>query len=86
MRKNPPIEIAKKITHVLSQYMPHDILAVMASEYEGRMESSHSKAEREFWLKSSRACKNLSSGTLKWLEQATQKVRKHKRRSVRRRR
>lgn len=45
---------------------PDDILHEMSVIYEQFSVQSTTEAEVEFWLKTSKACANLSGGTEKW--------------------
>jgi len=51
------------------KYKPDDILYELSMLYEEFSIGSTSEAEIEFWLKCSKACGNLSSGTEKWLSE-----------------
>lgn len=48
------------------KFRPDDILHEMSVLYEEYSVGARSEEEVEFWLKCSRACGNLSSGTEKW--------------------
>lgn len=49
------------------KWKPDDILYELSMMYEELSIRSTSEAEIEFWLKCSKATKNLSSGMEKWL-------------------
>lgn len=57
------------IERLTSNYKPDDILHEMSVAFEDFSIKASSEAEVEFWLKCSRACGNLSSGTEKWLDE-----------------
>lgn len=61
----------KKLVNTISKlsrtYRPSEILSELSSVYEEYSAASTTEAEVDYWLKCSRACGNLSSGTEKWL-------------------
>lgn len=68
--------MAKKASHQKLQsivkrlsrtFPPDDILHELSVVYDEYSAGASSEAEVEFWLKCSRACGNLSSGTEKWM-------------------
>lgn len=59
--------LVSSINKLSRTFRPDQILAELSATYEEYSASSTTEAEVEYWLKCSRACKNLSSGTEKWL-------------------
>jgi hypothetical protein len=57
------------IGRLTRKFKPDDILHEMSVRYEEYSIASNTEAEVEFWLKTSKACGNLSSGTEKWLDE-----------------
>ena len=55
------------IARLTRKFKPDAILHEMAVVYEEYSAAGDTEAEVEFWLKCSKACSNLSSGTEKWL-------------------
>lgn len=60
-------ELVSIVNRLSRKYRPSEILAELSAVYEEYSAASDTEAEVEYWLKTSRACKNLSSGTEKWL-------------------
>ena len=59
--------LVSNISRLSRSFRPDQILAELSAVYEEYSAASTTEAEVEYWLKCSRACKNLSSGTEKWL-------------------
>jgi hypothetical protein len=60
------------VGRLMRKFKPDDILHEMSVVAEEYSLGSETEAEGEFWLKTSRACSNLSSGTEKWLAEAAE--------------
>jgi hypothetical protein len=56
----------------MRKFRPDDILHEMSVISEEYSAASTTEGEVEYWLKTSRACSNLSSGTEKWLLEAVE--------------
>jgi len=55
---------------IIRQHAPHDVLAVIAKEYEVYTRKGvASGAEYDYWVKCARSTANLSSGMEKWLQE-----------------
>jgi len=63
------VTIRSIIEKLTSKYTPDDILHEMSLAYEEFSINASSEAEVEYWLKTSKACANLSSGTEKWQDE-----------------
>ncbi len=59
--------LVSNISRLSRSFRPDQILAELSAVYEEYSAASKSEAEVDYWLKCSRACSNLSSGTEKWL-------------------
>lgn len=57
------------ISRLSRKWKPDDILYELSMMYEEFSIGSTSEAEIEFWLKCSKATKNLSGGMEKWLSE-----------------
>ena len=66
-KKTSNKELGSTISKLSRTYRPSEILAELSAVYEEYSASSTTEAEVDYWLKCSRACNNLSSGTEKWL-------------------
>lgn len=68
-RKFGQQKLQDAIERLTSKYTPDDILHEMSVAFEEFSINASSEAEVEFWLKTSKACANLSSGTEKWRDE-----------------
>ena len=66
-KKTPHQKLVSIISRLSRKFRPDEILAELSAVYEEYSAASTTEAEVDYWLKTSRACKNLSSGTDKWL-------------------
>ena len=66
-KKASRTKLVKAIRSLSVAYKPSEILEELSVVYEEYSAASKSEAEVDYWLKCSRACGNLSSGTEKWL-------------------
>lgn len=66
-KKASRTKLVSGIQKLSRTHRPSEILAELSTVYEEYSAASTTEAEVEFWLKCSRACGNLSSGTEKWL-------------------
>lgn len=60
-------QLVESISKLSRTNRPSEILKRLSIVYEEYSAAAESEAEVDFWLKCSRACSNLSSGTEKWL-------------------
>jgi hypothetical protein len=66
-KKTKHSTLVNAINRLSRSFRPDQILAELSNVYEEYSASSTTEAEVDYWLKCSRACRNLSSGTEKWL-------------------
>lgn len=66
-KKASQSELVRSVDKLSRTYKPSEILKRLSIVYEKYSAASTTEAEVEFWLKCSRACGNLSSGTEKWI-------------------
>lgn len=66
-KKTSYSKLVSIVNRLSRKFRPSEILAELSVVYEEYSAASKTEAEVEFWLKCSRATKNLSSGTEKWL-------------------
>lgn len=66
-KKASRTKLVSVISKLSRTHRPSEILRELSTVYEEYSAASTTEAEVEFWLKCSRACSNLSSGTEKWL-------------------
>ena len=59
--------LARLINKLSRKYRPEELLQELSTVYEEYMVGSPTEAEADYWLKCSKATKNLSSGMEKWL-------------------
>lgn len=69
MAKTQQQKLYSIVGRLTRKFMPDDILHELSVTYEEYSAGASNEAEVEFWLKCSKACKNLSSGTEKWLSE-----------------
>lgn len=68
-KKTQQEKLYRIIARLTRKFKPDDILHEMSVLYEQYSVAGATEPEVEFWLKTSRACGNLSSGTEKWLDE-----------------
>jgi len=66
-KKSQQSKLQNSIGRLSKEFKPDDILYELSMLYEEFSIGSTSEAEIEFWLKCSKATKNLSGGMEKWL-------------------
>lgn len=68
-KKTQHAKLVSIVNRLSRKFRPSEILAELSVVYEEYSAASDTEAEVDYWLKTSRACKNLSSGTEKWLHE-----------------
>lgn len=76
-KKSQQEKLYSIMSRLLHKFQPDDILHEMSVVCEGYSIGSDTEAEVEFWLKTSRACGNLSSGMEKWLDEMVEEMVEH---------
>lgn len=66
-KKSKHARLVSIINRLARKFRPDEILKELSRVYEEYSIGSPTETEVDFWLKCSRATKNLSSGTEKWI-------------------
>jgi len=69
-KKSQQAKLQSILDRVTRKYSPDDILYELSVLYEANSAAGDTEAEVDYWLKCSRATRNLSSGMEKWLAEA----------------
>jgi hypothetical protein len=66
--------LADAVYRLSRKFPPYKILHELSVLYEEYAIGAQTEAEAEFWLKCSKACSNLSSGTDKWFAEMRDEI------------
>lgn len=74
MVKNTSTQLVRMVVRLTQKSSPDVIQEELARAYEEYSAAGESEAEVEFWLKCSRASRNLSSGMNKWAHEMIEDI------------